>query len=545
MPSSEAAVQAVSGLMEAHGRQHGVPERLGLDVASVCAGVVAAQAALAARLATLRGMRVSRVETSVVEASLLLLAHHITYATCGDDWCLPADGDGAGPPFATLDGSWVEIEALTTESWHEFWTRVGAVDVNLDTSSLLFALRYTTARCHLPAELNNALARLTLEEVTTIADQSGIALRRLRSVEDVTADASLPRVPWSFRRGVGHSHGARAPRSAPTIDAPLAGIRVVEATSRLQGPLAGLLLRMLGADVIKVEPPGGDPGRIAPPRAGDDGAFYVTYNHDKQPVELDLNSASGRETLAELIASADVFLHNWRSSRADQLGLDADTLLARHPSLVWAHASGWGSAASSSADVATEYLVQAHTACGAALHPVDEPPFPTLLTIVDTMGGLIACEAILAALVQRELGGSGCRVETSLLSAAMTLQQEGSRTTPRGARPSWHAFDRPLAAADGWILVSATDGDSMDRALAVCGLPGRAAIAADARPRIADRVQGTTADEWITRFAARDVSAVRVCTDLATLETSGHTASLLRRGPGGCAVPAAPWHFTA
>lgn len=426
--TSEAAVQAVSGLMEVNGRQSGVPQRLAFDAASTCAGVIAAQGVLAARLSTLRGRPVSRIETSVIDAALLILSHHIAYAFSRDDWMLPPDGDGGGPPFRTADDQWIEIEALTTESWHEFWTRIGVTAANLDTAALLFALRYTTARCRLPAALAEAISRWTLDDVSRIAVAAGVALCRVRSPEEVSHDRSMPRVPWKFRDSV--APAVRTSSAAATAaDGPLSGVRVVEATSRLQGPLAGLLLRMLGATVVKVEPPGGDVGRMSPPRCGDDGAFFVAYNHRKESIELNLRTDIGRDALRDLIDGADVFLHNWRPGRAEQLGVDADAMLARNPALIWAHASGWGDAAPEALDIATEYLVQAHTGLAASV--------ATQVTVVDTMGGLIACEGILAALLRRERSGRGSRVDTSLLSAAMTLRH-GLLTTQRDHRDSLH-----------------------------------------------------------------------------------------------------------
>ena len=541
-------MQAVSGLMEAHGREEGIPVRLGIDVASLCAGVLAAQSVLAARLATLRGARVWRAETSVVEGALQIMAHHIAYATSGDDWMVPPDADGPGPPFRTADGHWIEIEALTMESWHNFWSQIGVAGVNLDTAALAFVLRYTTARCRLPAALNEAIALLSFDQVMSIAGKSGVAVCALRSPDDVAGDDTLPQMPWAFHAASAATHAAPHSTMPPPAHlrttAPLAGVRVVEATSRLQGPLAGLLLRMLGADVVKIEPPGGDTGRIAPPRCGDDGAFFVTYNHGKETVELDLHTSSGGAALMDAIAGADVFLHNWRPGRAEELGVDADAMLARNPSLVWAHASGWGDIRPV-ASAATEYLVQAHAACGAALRPSDEPPFPTRLTIVDTMGGLIACEGILAALVQRETTGAGCRVATSLLSAALTLQSATLRSmhaarerTHRDGRPRWGAFDRPLCAGDGWILVVATDEASVARALDACD-------AGSAPAHVAERLRSASVSEWEARFAACGVATLRVCTDLASLERSPYCASALHRRAGGCVIPRAPWRFAA
>ena len=100
---TEAAVQAACGVMEVHGRSRGRPRRLGLDVASFCAGVLASQAILAALFAARRGLRITGMVASVVDGALTLMTHHLAYATCNDDWMVPLDAGTDGPPFCTAE----------------------------------------------------------------------------------------------------------------------------------------------------------------------------------------------------------------------------------------------------------------------------------------------------------------------------------------------------------------------------------------------------------------------------------------------------------
>ena len=162
--------------------------------------------------------------------------------------------------------------------------------------------------------------------------------------------------------------GAVPATSAPPIDAPLAGIRVVEVTSRLQGPLAALLLRQLGASVIKVEPPGGDFGRKSVPRAGTVGAAYLAYNRRKERLELDYKEPSDRAWLIDLVRDADV-VENWPDGRAEALGLDAPALARVNPALVYVHASGWNRGRTAPRAIASDYVVQAHAALGDGIIP--------------------------------------------------------------------------------------------------------------------------------------------------------------------------------
>lgn len=545
----EARVQALSGLMAVHGRDAGVPRRLGLEAASVAAGIVGAQGVLAALYAGSRGRPLRRVRTSVLHSALLLLSHHVALATTPDRLAPGPPADGPGPPFRTADGHWVEIEALGFGAWIGFWRQLGVEREGLEAAWSSFVHRYLAAACTLPAALHRAAGRHSLEEMRRAADACGVAVCRVRTYPELIAElggADGVRPPWRIQPGAG------APRPVPSFPvppagAPLAGVRVVEVTSRLQGPLAGLLLRMLGAEVVKVEPPGGDFGRHSPPLAGSLGAAYLAYNRGKRVVEIDYREPGGRARLAELAAGADVFLHNWRGGRAEALGLDADGLAARSPGLVYAHASGWGPAADEPCAIAGDFLVQAHAACGDGLNPADEPPFPTRLTLLDPLGGLLACEGVLAGLCLRAQTGRGCRVDTSLWAGAMALQghvlrdmvfdQERGR---RMGRPVWGPLDRPVRAADGWMMVEAEGEGARDRLARACGLEPDAGDAA-----LLDRLATRPAGEWEPVLRAAGVPATPVAPSLADAVTDRRTHGMLERIEDACWTVSAPWHLEA
>ncbi|MCY7302204.1 MAG: CoA transferase, partial [Thermoleophilia bacterium] len=115
---------------------------------------------------------------------------------------------------------------------------------------------------------------------------------------------------------------------------PLEGIRVIEVAQYVAGPLAGSLLAELGADVIKVEPPGGDAYRSVMPIAPGIGRFFIPLNRGKRSVVLDLKTADGCAALAQLVATADIVIHNSPPARADSFGLGWEALHAEHPALV-------------------------------------------------------------------------------------------------------------------------------------------------------------------------------------------------------------------
>jgi CoA:oxalate CoA-transferase len=539
LPATEATIQAVSGLMGVHGREALRPRRLGLPVASVAAGVLATQGALAALIARSRGQPVTGVATTVLQAALMFLRHHVAIATCGDVFPHGMVVTAAGPPFYTADGYWVELEALSGDAWKEFWIRLGVGRSDAGGSWLPFAFRYLAGRCSLPDTLHQASRRVTLGHLRAVASETGVAVCRVRDRAEVVAELGPDGVgpPWLIDQGSWSPdrNGARQ-ASGP---GPLSGFRVVEVTSRLQGPLAGQLLRLLGAEVIKVEPPGGDFGRSAPPRAGSAGAAYLAYNSGKRVVEIDYKDGAGRAALADLLADADVFLHNWRSGRAEQLGLDPASVSRLNASLAYAHASGWGGLTVEPDPIAGDYLVQAHAACGEGLNSPDQPPFPSRVTLVDVTGGLLACEGILAALYLRERTGRSARVTTSLYAAALALQT-GLLDGSSAARTLWGLWDEPLQTSDGFLVVSVEGRTALGQLAASCGL---APAEGELEERIAERLRSRPAAEWEGRLRAAGIAAAAVRRDLSVLPDDPALGCLLEP-IDGCWVPGSPWQFT-
>ena len=563
---SEVLIQAISGLMAVHGRDRSVPRRLGLDVASVAAGIVATQGALAELIARSRGQQISGVQTSVLEAALMFLYHHFAIATCGGSWPFRPLESGQGPPFATADGHWVELEVMTGESWKNFWTRLGVGEAKEAGAAWLpYVYRYLAGSCALPASLHEATRRHTLAELRHAAAESGVTVGTVHSYDELRHDLGwfeqnrheefAP--PWTIEPGAAHVQTDRRradqrladQRPASVRRLPLAGMRVVEVTSRLQGPLAGFLLQMLGAEVLKIEPPGGDFGRFSPPLAGSVGAAYLAYNRDKQILEIDYKQPKGRAQITDLAAGADVFLHNWRSGRAEKLALDFEHLSRSNPGLIYAHASAWGKMDKEPSAIAGDFLVQAYAACGDGLNPEGEPPFPSRLTLLDVTGGLLACEGILAGLYARERYGNGSRVDTSLLSAAMSLQSEvltaiatNQETGRHAGRPLWGWLDQPLETGEGFVMVNREDAAVEKRLLDICNIQESAGTA-NISEQLVKRLRAKTAAEWNVLFRRAGIPSALVCTNLAKLSEDSEIQGLLQHVDGACWVPAPPWHF--
>ncbi len=554
-PGSEAAVQAMSGLMAVHGRDAGGPRRIGLEVASVTAGILAAQAVLAATVGRARGIPVDRVRTSALEAGLLRFSHRVAAATTGSAWVPVGPGPAPGPPFRSADGHWFEIETLDASAWRAFWERLGARDADLQWAWRLFRPRYFRGTCTLPPGLHEATDAHSLADVAAAADACGVSLSRVRSYDDVLREPGFS-AGHPVARALPPPPGAAAaagPAAAGQGDLPLAGLRVVEATSRLQGPLAGRLLQTLGAHVVRVEPPGGDLSRGVPPVAGDDGdgTFFLAFNRGKEPVELDLARPEHRAQLVELIAGADVFLHNWRPGKAADWGLEAEDLIEVNPTLVYVHGSGWGEAPGVSDLVGTDFLVQAYTGVGAGINPDGRPPLPSRALLTDYMGALNTCEAALHGLYLRTRTGCGQRLGGSLFAGAMALQAHvlealaggGRETGRRRGRPLWTLLDHPLATADGLLVISVDDDGDLDRLCRACDVDAGASGRADIVARVADRIAGGVTVDWEARLAAAGVPCAAACTDLAALPADPRLAALFEPLGGTAWAPVAPWRF--
>lgn len=554
---SEATVQARCGLMHLHGRDLGRPRRIGLEVASVAAGLLAAQGTLAALIGRARGFSVTAVETSVLQAGLMLVSHFVAAATGTDEWVPAPAGPAPGPPFRTADGHWVEIETLDPEAWKAFWYQLGAAGSDLGRAWALFRARYYRSSCSLAAGMHEATARHTLTEISRVAGECRVSLTPVRLPSEVLAQpgwsSGIPVVePWQ------QAHDKAPPKAPvnPPGQLPLEGIRVVEATTRMQGPLAGLLLQMLGAHVMKVEPPGGDFGRIVPPLAGDTGSFFLCFNRGKETVEIDLTQPSGRSALVELVAHADVFLHNWRPGKAAEWGLDAVDLLEANPRLVYTEASGWGDVAVQRHLIGTDFLVQAYAGLGAAIRPQDDPPVPTRVIVVDFAGALIGAEGALRGLYQRERTGRGAKVRTSLLQGAMALQDHvlgalarGEEATGRSAgRPVWGPLDQPVPAADGLVVVTVEDDTELKRLCRVCGVDvDTNADRSDIELLLNDRLASESAAHWEKELTDAGIpcAALALGEELATMARDPRFSHLFETLAGPSLVPNAPWRFSS
>lgn len=211
---------------------------------------------------------------------------------------------------------------------------------------------------------------------------------------------------------------------AGTLD----GIRVVEITMFQQGPVAGVKLGDLGADVIKVEPKTGDPARgfmrVIGAQVGLKGRNYYFENHNrnKRSIVLDLKNEKGMEVFLKLIDRADVFLNNLSIEAPDRMGIGYEALSARNPRLIYAQASGWGREGPDANELSFDYTGLARSGLMMMCGERGSPPSQILPGLADELGGLICAWGVCAALYAREKTGKGQRVDTSLMGSLIVME---------------------------------------------------------------------------------------------------------------------------
>lgn len=250
---------------------------------------------------------------------------------------------------------------------------------------------------------------------------------------------------------------------------PLSGVRVVEMTSTVSGPLAGMVLADQGADVIKVEPPMfGDTCRyLGSSRAGM-GGMYAVLNRNKRAVALDLKEPKQKAALIDLVKSADVLLENYRPGVLDRQELGYDALSAINPRLIYVSITGYGLDGPYENRRVYDPLIQATVGMAATQGDLGQRPENVRTIMFDKVTGLTAAQAITAALFQRTNTGKGQHLPVSMLDSALyytwpdvmwsrTLQGEGASYVGELAD-----YFHVLKTKDGYVSVILIQDDSFE-----------------------------------------------------------------------------------
>jgi crotonobetainyl-CoA:carnitine CoA-transferase CaiB-like acyl-CoA transferase len=271
---------------------------------------------------------------------------------------------------------------------------------------------------------------------------------------------------------------------------PLAGVKVLDLSRVLAGPWAGQMLADYGADVIKVERPsvGDDTRTWGPPWWGEGdskvAAYFLCANRGKRSVAIDLSTADGVSQVMQLVADADVLIENYKVGQLAKYGLDAPTLQALHPRLIYCSITGYGQYGPLSAKAGYDFAIQAEAGLMSITGEEGGEPQKVGVAVTDLMTGVYATTAILAALYERNTTGHGRYIDASLFDVQVAmLANQASNELVGGTHPTRMGNAHPnivpyqvFATRDGHMVLAIGNDSQFDR---FCRVAGHSAVAAD------------------------------------------------------------------
>ena len=312
---------------------------------------------------------------------------------------------------------------------------------------------------------------------------------------------------------------------------PLEGVRILELGQIIAGTYGSQVLSDLGAEVIKVETPEGDLGRIpsVAPYRGLSGLF-LTFNRNKKSIVINLKTAAGRQLFYDLVKLSDVVIDNFRPGVLERLAIDYPTLSRINPRIIQCSVTGFGSAGEYKDYPALDLNIQAISGHMAITGEPGRPPVRIGIPLADISGGIYSSKGILAALFDRERTGQGRRIEISMFDTMLHLMTyigtmwltNGEVPKPPGSAHDYSVPWQAFATSDGYVVV-ATRQEIFWRKL--CTVLEHPDLAGDPRfadnasrvkhrdvlvPRLEQIFRTRTAADWLARLRAADVPAAPV-----------------------------------
>lgn len=309
-----------------------------------------------------------------------------------------------------------------------------------------------------------------------------------------------------------------------TDDLAFSGLKVLDAAQGVAGPHCGLLLAQHGADVVKLEPLGGDWGRALGKRYGDLSAFGTVYNRGKRSIALDLKSDDGLAAAKKLALEADVILESFRPGVMARFGLDYASISAENPSVVYLSVSGYGQEGPYSKQPVTDAIMQAFSGLMSVNKDSQGAPQRIGVIAVDIFTGLYAFQAVAPALYRRSRVGKGAHLDVSLMQSALAFLSAKmiERTLEGQTQMNLGAPVGTFETADGFMNVNARRDTHFRSLMALIGMPEMGDdpkyVDSDARIANADEIYAflrpemkkRTTAEWLEALHAADILAGRV-----------------------------------
>ncbi|HET9973763.1 MAG TPA: CoA transferase [Streptosporangiaceae bacterium] len=307
---------------------------------------------------------------------------------------------------------------------------------------------------------------------------------------------------------------------------PLAGLLVADFSRILAGPYSTMLLADMGAEVVKVEGPGGDDTRTWQPPVRDGvSTYYLGVNRNKRSVRLDLKDPGDLALARELARRADVFIENFKPGGLARFGLDYDAVAAANPAVLYASISGFGAGPKGAGLPGYDLIVQAVSGLMSVTGDAEGEPYRAGVAVFDVISGLHATIGVLAALNHRHATGQGQHVEISLLASAMSgLVNQTSAFVAGGvvpfrmgnSHPSLFPYE-PLPCADGELIITAGNDLQFRKLAQVLGVPelpddprfarneDRTANREELRPLLVERLRTRPKMEWFRELTGNGV----------------------------------------
>ncbi|MCC6197581.1 MAG: CoA transferase [Burkholderiales bacterium] len=311
---------------------------------------------------------------------------------------------------------------------------------------------------------------------------------------------------------------------------PLDGVRIVEFSSSIAGPLSTMILAQLGADVVKVESPEGDDARGWPPHIGDRSVVYRNMSVGKRGVVVDLKHPAGVEVALTLARSAAVVLQSMRPGVADRLGIGADAVRAGNPDVIYYDMNAFGTGPVGKSMPGYDPMAQAYTGIMEMTGHDGSPPTRCAPSLIDLGTGMWIAMGILAAVLARHRGQEVRSMETALVDTAFSVVcYQATTALITGERPPRAGSGNPIAApyqcyqaSDAPFMLAAGNQKIWLRVVEVLGAPE---LATDSRfttgtlrsanrrvleQELNARFAQAAADHWVTRFSKASIPATRI-----------------------------------
>jgi len=480
-PGGDLTAQALSGVLSTTGFPTSEPVRGGVPAADYAAALFAAIGVVAALRQRRRTGRSAHVDVALLDTMLFFSNAFLSQAFAGQAPTRMGNRHTSLAPwntYPTQDGS-----VVLCTSGDDHWAKCRALMGIDDSDGRLSSVTQRVADVGLVDALVSAwTSSLTTAEVVEACLRSGLPVGEVKTIPTVVQEArahagtaappSGPLTPLGRRvdataapahRLTAGSGGGREVRGAQQVNGPLDGVRVLELAGYTAGPFCGRVLGGLGAQVVKIESPAGEPVRRWHPRMAGEGMFFRLNNLDKASLGIDVKHPRGKAVVERLVRDADVVLSNFAPGVMDRLGFSPTALRDANERIVSCFVSGFGSRGPSATRPAMDTVIQAESGVMSLTGRPGEPPVKFGISLADLMGSCAAALAIVSALEARERTGCGTHVDVSMHRSMMWLTETrwilegaGAATDRLGRLGNAHPYflgNDVVPALDGLLAV--------------------------------------------------------------------------------------------